>query len=210
MSEELIRSLNEQLRKANAEAADNRRAKRETKQELAKATQERESLQAQIKALTAERDTLKQQLEAAPSEARKENERLQHELRTRDHKAVFSRLAKEAGIKDDVALEDLWKLSEYQADADTVDEKAVSSVIADAKAKRGYLFSGSGEPTPSPGGTQPVRLFGPGGGRGAPDMTPSTAGKLRVSKADLRNGAWMQTHQAEVAKASAAGLLEIV
>lgn len=102
---------------------------------------------------------------------------LEAEVRTRDHRAVFDRLARAAGVRED-GLDDLWQLSGYKPESDAPDEAALTATIADQKGKRGYLF-GQGQGQAEGGKADPpAPKPGPAGGKGG----TSTTGTPHVSE----------------------------
>lgn len=126
-----------------------------------------DGLQSKLDAQTTEMTTLREKADGSTS-ARKVEE-LTAELRGLKHRAVFDRLAGEAGVRQGAA-DDLYQLSGWKPEADAVDEAAMKQAIADQKGKRGYLFGEAGTTTPAddstPPATPPSPKPGPAYGQG--------------------------------------------
>jgi hypothetical protein len=105
---------------------------------------------------------------------------LEDKIRHRDHTDAFRRLAAEK-IRPD-ALDDAYTLSGWQADADEVDEAAMTTTIESLIAQRSYLAVPAAEAPqveghqPSPQATRSISQLRPvpakGSGRGATPTTP--------------------------------------
>jgi hypothetical protein len=109
---------------------------------------------------------------------------LKGQIRQRDHRDVWRELAKEAGVKPK-AVDRLFQLSGWKADADAVDRKAMAAALEGLRESDDYAFEpvsegdgegqgGSGQRAaekPVTPGERPV----PGGGRGKPH-NPSKSG----------------------------------
>jgi len=121
---------------------------------------------------------------------------LEGQLRTRDHRAVFDRLARKAGASDDV-LDDLWALSAVDTSGEKPDEAALAAVIdGHKKGHRARLFEAAAEtpaggtapPAGGDGGTTPPtpaeRRPGPAAGRSAPNGGGAPAVSLDLVKSD--------------------------
>lgn len=134
--------------------------------------------------------------------ALKRVDELTAELRGIKHRAVFDKLASEAGVKPG-AVDDLYRLSEYKADADTVDEAAVKSLIEAQKASRGFLFGEADEATeqPAPGTPAPDQQLpaGPGVNRGGSILK----GPRQFTEAQLSDAEFCMKNHAAIAAASA-------
>ena len=201
-------SLIQQIGRLNAEAAQRRQKARALRGERDTLARERDELRAQLEALAAERDGFRQRLEAEPSALEQENQRLRSELRIRDHKEVFQRMATRASVRPE-AVEDLWRLSGYQPEADRPDEAQLQGLVESAREGRPYLF----QPPPADAGKSdrpapaPTRPPGPGLSRGVPDPT---SGGLVVRQSQLRDPQWMRFHQPLIAEASQKGQLTIL
>lgn len=101
-------------------------------------------------------------------------------LRQQAHRSAFDRAAKKAGADED-GLDDLWKLSGYEAKGDQVDDKAIGSLIDGLKESKKRFF-GSGQPkTPPPAGDRG------GDSRGG--------GKKIVTRAQLKDRAWVKENE---------------
>lgn len=204
-------SLVEQIGRLNAESARRRVKAREFKSERDEIRRERDELKKQVDELARERDLYRQKLETDPGELHKDVERLQTELRNRDHKDAFQKLATQSGVRPE-AIDDLWRLSGYEADGDQPNVEQMTELVERAKSARSYLFqqpadAGKGEENRRQPEPQPVRAPGPGLSRGVPD--PS-AGGVTVRRGQLRDPNWMRVHQGAVAEASKKGLLTIL
>ncbi|OJW20454.1 MAG: hypothetical protein BGO49_04395 [Planctomycetales bacterium 71-10] len=133
-----------------------------------------DGLKTQVDGLTSEVTTLREKADGSTS-ARKVEE-LTAQLRGLKHRAVFDRLAGEAGVKPG-ATDDLYQLSGWKPEADAVDEAAMKQAIADQKGKRGYLFgeAEAGAPPPADGSTTttppPAPKPGPAYGQGGSTTT---------------------------------------
>lgn len=183
-----IDGLKDEVSTVSAEAKSHRQAKAELKRQLDTATE-------QVTTLTTERDDFKTKLGNAPSTFREENERLKGEIRSRNHKDVFKRLAKDAKVRDE-AVDDLWELSKYKPESDDVDEGKITGLIGDLTKTRSWLVqSGEANPTEPPAGgktpiTTPPSPRGPGAGRGAAEQP--TAGSV----AQIVNDRWAKSGSA--------------
>lgn len=119
-------------------------------------------------------------------------EALAAELRTLKHRGKFDAIAGELGARPG-AVEDLYTLSGYKPEADTVDEAAVRAAIEAQKTARPYLFgeasaaAGEGTPTPTPTPTQPA---GPGANRGGSTAAPPA----RYTEAQLSDPAFVMAN----------------
>lgn len=187
--------LLDQIAKVNAEAAKYRRRARDLRTE-------RDALDAKVKAIETAHAELEAKLKTAasqPSEAQAEVERLRGEIRVRDHRAAFDRLAGERQVRAE-AIGDLWGLSGYKAEADQPDEAAIGAAIDSALESRPWL-RGTDSAKPPGGaqtGTRPAP--GPGADRGKPDSTSGGA-LLRIREEDYSDPAFMKRNQAAIAAA---------
>lgn len=201
-------SLIQQIGRLNAEAARRRVKARALRDERDGAASERDRLKVELEQSQRERDELSAKLTAEPGEHLREIERLKGELRTRDHRETFKRIAAEAQAAPG-AIEDLWTLSGYRAEGDQPDEVRIRELVEGAKASRPYLFQGkpaeAGKTEGPP--AAPVRPPGPGLSRGVPD---ATSGGVAVRQAQLRDPNWMRLNQGSIAEASKKGLLTIL
>ena len=163
---------------------------------------------ARLKALEAERDAAIKDREAAVEKAKKdydatglqaELERLKGEVRLRDHRAVFDRLAKERGAYDDT-VDIIYQRSGYTPQADAPDEPAMAAILDAMRDRPGEtrLFGGPGQP----GSTPP-----PGSGQGRREVAP---GKWRVTTDQMRDGAWCMANADKLRAARQDGTLQIV
>ncbi len=95
------------------------------------------------------------------------------ELRTLKHRGKFDAIAGELGVRPG-AIEDLYALSGYKPEADTVDEAAVRAAIEAQKTARPFLFGGeaSGTRAEAPPAAPPTLPAGPGASRGGSTSVP--------------------------------------
>lgn len=210
MSDIAASEVLEQMKAANGEAKKYRIKLRAERQAAAAKDARIKELEDVLIATGTERDEFEKRLSSAPSEHLAEIDRLRGELRVRDHRDVFSRLARAAKVRED-AIQDAWELAKIKADSDTPDEAQITQTIEQLLASRAYLKAeaqgagdpakaGAGAPKPSPGP-------GPGLGRGSVD--PS-AGGLVVRMDQISNTEYMRRNQAAIAAASKAGTLTIL
>jgi hypothetical protein len=157
-------------------------------------TKDRDSLKAETERLRAELETAKKAGDS--NAARKEADTLKAELRTIKHRQVFDQQAKDAKVRPE-ALEDLYRLSEYKAEADVPDPDAIKTLIADQAKARPFLF-GDGQAAQT--GQQQAEQAKPGPGRGQGGTGLREAvGKLQVTRSQARDAAFMRAHQKEIA-----------
>jgi hypothetical protein len=133
------------------------------------------------------------------SNSMKRVKELEQELRSRNHRAVFDRIAKDKGVRED-GLDDLYSLSGYKADGDIVDEAAVSTVIDEQKGKRAYLFTAPADPNAPP--PRPEAKPGPASGQGH-RPGGGTTGFMLPEESDPRwsDAKWQWEHRTEIADA---------
>jgi hypothetical protein len=129
-----------------------------------------------------------------PNALKEENDKLKGEIRTRDHRTVFEKVAKGLKVRED-ALNALWKLSDYKAEADTPDEAAIASLIGATVEGNPYLLAPE-EKVEAP----KVLTPSPGLSRGTNDGTAFV-----VTKEQLRDVNWMMRNGAKVAEHRQAG-----
>jgi hypothetical protein len=209
MSDELIRSLNSRITELTNENASLRAEAKDRRIKARTVTAERDELKTQLGTLTTERDTWKGKAEAAPGDKDRRIAELEGTIRTRDHKEAFHRLAKAAGVREE-ALADLWSLSDYKADTDTVDEARINQLIGEARTGRPYLFSTAGE-TPAADSRESKKPLSPppGSGRGAP---ANGSGQYRLTASQMRDPKFMMDpkNSKAIAQAQADGNLVVV
>ena len=194
MSEELLKQANEEARKRKIKLKNQAREIAAKDELLAK-------LQADLEKRTKERDDLDAKLKAQPEDVRAELEALKAERRTEKHRAAFDKLAKGLGANE-TALDDLYKVSGYQADADDVDEAALQGLLETTLKEKAYFLAPKAEAAPE----KPQKLqAGPGVTRG------STASPTmhRFTSAEIRSIAY-SPRKAEYMDAVKAGTVEIV
>jgi hypothetical protein len=149
---------------------------------------ERDTFAAQVNETTEKAKGLQSQLDAQPGELRKTIEKLQGDIRTRDHRDAFYRHAKgfrgEKGetIRED-ALDALWKLSGYTPEGDAPDDAKLAEVIGAAVAAQPFVLQSPAQPNGkaavAANSGQPAVA---GSGRGTPDLAGSDKGILAQLK----------------------------
>lgn len=195
-----IRDLQRQLTEANAEAKKRRLQFKTTSKELAEIKAEREQL-------ARERESLK----ASPSEWQAKAEKLQSELRTRDHREAWLKVVGE-NLADKVPLEEVWSKIQYTVGENIPSESEIKSQVKAARDVAPYLFREGSEPrTPAPAGAQPPSK--------APSHVPFEASRgdrdtgnhrFVVRQSDMQNGGWMMANSRAIAEASKKGILDII
>jgi predicted nuclease with TOPRIM domain len=183
MSESNIENIINELAEAKAEARRHRTNKIAAKKEL-------EAIQAEL----AEAKKKLEAFEMEPNALKDELDKLKGEIRTRDHRTVFEKVAKGLKVRED-ALNALWKLSDYKAEADTPDEAAIASLIGATVEGNPYLLAPE-EKVEAP----KVLTPSPGLSRGTNDGTAFV-----VTKEQLRDVNWMMRNGAKVAEHRQAG-----
>lgn len=142
------------------------------KTSLAAITGERDTIKAERDKLITENQAL--QVKADTSVAAKRVQELEGEIRQRDHRKAFDKVAKARGASEQ-ALDDLWTLSGYKAEAPEADETAIGTLLDAQKTARPYLFAPNGTTTPPPPpGTPPPPKPGPGSGQGGSTTATTT------------------------------------
>lgn len=133
----LIQSYKEQIaalqadnNKLRNEAAKRRHKNQELQAKLDEVTEDRNTLALGFEELEAKHKELETRTSTAPSELQAENAALKQQIRTRDHKEVFKRLAMlpEHGVREE-AVNDLWDLSGYKAEGESADEAKMQELI---------------------------------------------------------------------------------
>lgn len=218
MSETLVSDQyhNAEIGRLNRESAARRVKLRELKQANEAYQRRIAELEAELELAIDERDTLaqgyeelEQQFNAEPDELRAELERLQNEIRTRDHRAAFDRIAAESRVRPD-AIEDIYRLSGYTPDTDVPDPEAIKSLIQDQVARKPYLLQQEQTPVdPALLGRRPTtaRVEPPSLGRGVPaDRMSAGTG---FTKAQLKDAEFMRLNQGRIAELSKNGAFMI-
>lgn len=146
---------------------------------VAQLAAEKRSVQHTLKRVRGELEQLRRDLDASKAkvaelqplaDGSKANE-LAAELRTLKHRGRFDAIAGELGVRPG-AIEDLYALSGYKPEADTVDDAAIRAAIEAQATARPYLFGeASAEATP-PTPTPPTLPAGPGVNRGGSTTVP--------------------------------------
>ncbi len=156
-------------------------------------TKDRDALKTETERLRVELEAAKKQADG--NAARKEADQLRAELRTIKHRQTFDQVAKDAKVRPE-ALEDLYRLSEYKAEADVPDPEAIKALIAEQAKTRPFLF-GDGQPA---AGQQQTEAARPGPGRGQGGNALSQAlGKLQVTRKDMQNPLFMRANSKTLA-----------
>ena len=101
-------------------------------------TSERDEYRDALDEISTERDTLKKQI-ADPGDVAKENAALKQSLRDRAHYDKFAELAEADGAKK-AALKHLWKLADFRAEKDDIDEAKLTDLLKTLKAEAEYAF----------------------------------------------------------------------
>jgi chromosome segregation ATPase len=183
MSEVLIASLQKRIDELTQEKAVLASEAKSRRLKAKAIAEENETLKSTVGALTTERDALKSRAEAAPHELQAQVDEYKGKLRDRDHRDKFKALAHAAGVTQDKALDDLWQLSGYKAEADEVDDAKITAAITGALAGRDWLkaapapVGANGKPAAPATTTAQVaahdtRSPGPGASRGGASTTP--------------------------------------
>jgi FtsZ-binding cell division protein ZapB len=140
MSEVLIAQLQKRIDELTNESASLKTEAKSRRHKNKSLQEELDGLKTQVDAITKERDSLKAASTARPGELQAIIDDLRGQIRTRDHRDAFKRLAKDAGARtEDTALTDLWNASGYKADSDTIDDAKITAAITEALAGRDYL-----------------------------------------------------------------------
>lgn len=164
--------------------------RRSFKEALHREREKTNSLQRDLEARNAELAKLKPLADGSRVGA------LEAELATLKHRGRFDTVARDAGARPE-ALDDLYKLSGYQAEGEPDDGKIKAAIDAQ-KTGRAYLF-GSVEDA-SAGVERPAQP-GPGSGRGAGTSAPPA----RYTEAQLSDPAFVMANwDANVKQAQAA------
>jgi hypothetical protein len=167
MSADIAEHYSKEIDRLNAELSrvrkENQGLREDRTGKVKTAEQQLQEARAEVEKLKGENQKLTKKIEALPAEIGAENERLKGELRTRDHKAKFTEVAKELKA-DPAAIEALWKLSDYQPDADEVNLEKIKEVIGTTLEDNPYMRAGeSRAPVVIPGGGQGPRASNPAG-----------------------------------------------
>ena len=148
-----------------ANLADSRRKLKEERNRL---RSENEQLKKAVTDLTNQNADLK--TKADNSATLKRVQELEGQIREHAHRRIFDGLAKKQGVAED-SLDLLWQVAGWKAEADEVDEAAMTAVIAEQKGKPGVsrLFGAS-----SNGPPPPLVKPGPASGKGSESGTNGT------------------------------------
>ncbi|MHC5536651.1 hypothetical protein ACYOEI_00070 [Singulisphaera rosea] len=196
MSEELLKSMQEEKAKLYAETQRRKRASKELAKEV-------ESLKADLEKVNAEHAKAIRELHdlksAPPDEAKVELEALKSKLRTQAHRSAFDEIAKSLKVKPE-ALNDLFKLSDYHAEGEEPDRAKIKELIEAQVKERPYVVAE--DETLAPVALHP----GPGYSRGSTE----SVGSLRATEEQLGDYLWMRDNHAKVREASKNGTLKIL
>jgi hypothetical protein len=154
-------------------------------------TQKLEAAEAQVKDLSAKADG---------NEAARQRDEAIAQLRTFKHRASFNELAKAAGATTPAQVEDLWQLSQYQAETEEPDPKVLTAIITKQKADRPHLFGGQAL-------AQTQRGPAPGSGRGAADT--QNQGIFEITRAQASDPIFMRDNAKAIWQASQEGRFSI-
>jgi chromosome segregation ATPase len=194
MSEELIKSLNAEITKLNAEA---KRYRLKAKDAVTKLAEVEKAHQEQTTAF----EELKSTSTARPSELEEQVRSLKTQLATRDHKDAFNKAASEAGVRAD-GLEDAWRLADYKVSEAAPDGEAIKGVLTKLLERSPYL---KGEKT-----LTEVQALKPGPGVSAGSTVDVTEGKWQVRQSQISDRKWMHENQKRFQKEMAAGKVQII
>ncbi len=200
MSEELIKSLERQLKQANDESAKRRGENKTLKARITELEGQVGPANQTITTLTKERDELKKAAEAAPGEKDLKIAELTGKLRTINHKAAFTKLAETKGVNP-AAVDALWTVSiagGYKPETDEPDEAKLTEVVDGLVTSQSYAF------TPSTSSTKQPEKLPPGPGAKRGDPSPRSDAYV-VRKSDLQDPEFMRLNQANIAEARKAG-----
>lgn len=208
MSDAIIASLQRRIDELTGENATLKSEAKNRRIAGKKAGQELADLRKDHDALVKDRDSWKGKAEAAPSDLAEKVKQLEGQIRDGKHRSAFAKAAEAAGVEPK-AVEDLWTLSGYKAEADEPDAPSIERAIAGAKEARPYLFrpagEGQGEGQGQPA-KEPLKLKVPvDNSRGSGQGAGPTA--FRVTSANLQDLGWMQANAARINEARAAGTL---
>jgi hypothetical protein len=155
---------------------------------------QKEEAEANFDALNALTDEYEAKINATPDEMAAKVKELEKELWTRDTRAKFEKVAKDAKVRDE-ALGDLWSLLGVDPEKDAeIDDAAIAERVGEAVKARSYLLqsdpaTGNGAAVPQQGQTAKpeAKPPGPGLSRGAPERgavnDPRAAAIARVQQA---------------------------
>lgn len=195
-----ISELERSLADANSEAKKRRLKHRDDSKEL-------ETLRAERETWTKERDALK----SSPTEWQAKYEKIESELRARDHRDVWQK-AIGSELNEKVTLEKVWAEIQYKVGENIPSESEIKAQARAARDAAPYLFRQPSEAgTPAPAGAQPqpkATSHVPfDASRGAPDTGTS---RFKVLRSDMQNASYMMTHSKQIADASRKGTLDII
>jgi hypothetical protein len=195
-----ISELEKALVEANAEAKKRRLKHRDDSKEL-------QDLRAEKETWTKERDALK----SSPTEWQAKYEKIEQELRARDHRDVWQKAIGDQ-LNEKVTLEKVWAEIQYQVGEQLPSESEIKSQVKAAREAAPYLFRQPSEAgTPAPAGAQPQSKATShvpfDASRGAPD---TGSPRYKVLRSDMQNASFMMSHSKQIAEASRKGVLDIV
>jgi uncharacterized small protein (DUF1192 family) len=209
MSDEATGVLSRQIEKLQAENARRRASNKALKDDVDRLTRERDEARNQLGTVTGERDQLRTATTQAPAEKDERIAELEGQIRTTAHRAVFDKVARARGAKDD-SLEALWGLSQHKADGDP-DEGVITELVGRLATSYAPAFT---TPTDAPP-VKPSLPPGPGASRGSAALkggpgTSSNREALTVRKSDTQSLDWMEKNGKALAEAHKNGTLVIV
>jgi hypothetical protein len=171
------------------------------------ASKELEALRVEKATWDKERDSLK----SSPTEWQEKYEKIEGELRARDHRDVWQKAIGDQ-LNEKVTLEKVWAEIQYKPGDNLPSESEIKTQVKAARDAAPYLFRQSSEAgTPAPVGAQ-LPSKGPShvpfdGSRGDRD---TGSARFKVLRSDMRDSHFMMTHSKAIAEASRKGILDIV
>ncbi len=219
MSEQLIASLNEQLKQSQALVGQQKASKNKVLDQLRQAQAKITELEKAQAELAKERESLA----AKPVELEKQVSALQAALRSRDHRDAFAQVIGPE-LQDGVPVEDIWAKIGFDPSAveavPTPDQ--IAALVAPAREKAAYLFrSAQSDPaassaTPASQGTppsgayqaRPVTQTSPPPGAGRAPSAQAVA-RVRYSEKEVQVPGW-QTKNPALAEALREGRADCI
>ncbi len=220
MSEQLIASLNEQLKQSQTLVSQQKASKNKVLDQLRQAQAKITELEKAQAELAKERESLA----AKPVELEKQVSALQAALRSRDHRDAFSQVIGPE-LQDGVPVEDIWVKIGFDPSAveavPTPDQ--IAALVAPAREKAAYLFRSSAQSDPAassatpassgqlPSGAyqaRPVTQTSPPPGAGRAPSAPAVS-RIRYSEKEVQVPGW-QTKNPALAEALREGRADCI
>lgn len=235
MSDEVIRSLNQQLSEANAKNTKLQVALREARRERQAALDEAQKVRSEldetisnVEAAFANFDTekgslesqvkeLAAKLESNPSELQGKIDELTGQIRTRDFKDAWKSVIGDT-LQDKVSIEDLWSKAGFDPakhEGDSIDNAAIAELLGKAKDAAPYLFRAAPPGSEKPGdpgksqGSQLVREALTTPNHPSRGVRDSASGQITYTKRDIQTPSWEKARP-ELAEAMANGTAVLV